>query len=147
MCRVLRTRLKGEHGFTLIELIVVLFILGLLIAVALPSYNQARQTAARDEARVLGQEWRTLEWACYLTQGVTGTCGSDSAIGYSENGTNWNFASTTNAYTFATGTVTRCALGNANTNVAGQKYDLVLTVTGTGAGSGYDVFQPGSTCP
>jgi prepilin-type N-terminal cleavage/methylation domain-containing protein len=147
MYRALRNRLNGEQGFTLIELIVVLFILGLLIAVALPSYNQARQTAARDEARVLGQEWRTLEWACYLTQGTTSTCSNDTQIGYSEQGTNWNFATSTNAYTFATGTVTRCALGNANTNVAGQKYDLVLTITGTGAGSGYDVFQPGTTCP
>jgi prepilin-type N-terminal cleavage/methylation domain-containing protein len=147
MFRALSQRMHGEQGFTLIELIVVLFILGLLIAVALPSYNQARQTAARDEARVLGQEWRTLEWACYLTQGVTGTCGTDSQIGFSETGNNWNFATSTNAYTFATGTVERCALGAANTNVAGQKYDLILTVTGTGAGTAYDVFQAGSTCP
>ena len=147
MYAALNKHLRGEQGFTLIELIVVLFILGLLIAVALPSYNQARQTAARDEARVLGQEWRTLAWACYLTQGVTGTCGSDSAIGFSEAGTNWNFATSTGAYSFATGTITRCALGNANTNVAGQKYDLTLTVTGTGAGTGYDVFQAGTSCP
>jgi len=147
MYTALNKRLRGEQGFTLIELIVVLFILGLLIAVALPSYNQARQTAARDEARVLGQEWRTLEWACYLTQGVTSTCNSDSQIGYSETGTNWNFATSTNAYTFATGTVTRCVLGNANTNVAGVKYDLVLTVNGTGAGTAYDTFQTSSTCP
>jgi type IV pilus assembly protein PilA len=148
MFRALSQRMRGEQGFTLIELIVVLFILGLLIAVALPSYNQARQTAARDEARVLGQEWRTLEWACYLTQGVTGTCNTDSAIGFAETGNNWNFAaSITSTYTFATGTVERCALANANTNVAGQKYDLVLTVTGTGAGTGYDIFQAGTTCP
>jgi prepilin-type N-terminal cleavage/methylation domain-containing protein len=139
--------MRRERGFTMIELIVVLFILGLVIAVALPKYNQARQAAARDEARVLGQEWRKLEWTCYLTRGLTGTCNTDRAIGYTQAGTNWNFATTTHAYSFATGTVTRCVLANSHTKVAGQKYELVLTVTGTGAGTGYDIFRPGRTCP
>lgn len=148
MYAMLRKSMKDERGFTLIELVVVLAILGLLIAIALPSYYQARQTAARDEARVFGQEWRTLDWVCYLSAGVTGTCNSDSAIGFSEtNAVNWNFATSTNAYTFATGTVTRCALANAGTIVAGQKYDIVLTISGTGAGTAYDIFQTGATCP
>lgn len=144
----LNKRLHGEQGFTLIELIVVLFILGLLIAVALPSYNQARQTAARDEARVLGQEWRTLAWACYLTQGVTSTCNSDSAIGFSEQGANWNFGNTSFAYSFTTQTVVRCVNAVTNTNVAGNRYELTLVVTGTGAGTASDQFIGGlNACP
>ncbi|HEV2440273.1 MAG TPA: type II secretion system protein [bacterium] len=135
-----------EQGFTLIELVVVLAILGLLITVALPSYQQARQTAPRDEARTLGQEWRQLEYACFLTQGVTATCSNDTQIGFGESGANWDFATTTGAYTFATGTVTRCATAQANTTVSGNKYQLTLTVTGTGAGTGFDQFV-GGTCP
>jgi prepilin-type N-terminal cleavage/methylation domain-containing protein len=66
---------KNEHGFTLIELVVVLAILGLLIGLALPNYYGARLTSARDEARNIGLEWKTLEWGCQLGS-VTQTGGS-----------------------------------------------------------------------
>jgi len=146
-------RLREEPGFTLIELVVVLFILGLLIAVSLPSYNSGRQTAAKDEARTLGQEWRSLEWACYITIGVVSTtvtgnaCANDTNIGYAENGTNWNFSSNTlpgnsGAYTLSpsggtTGNiqVIRCAAGNAGSNVSGLQYEVFLTVSGTAIGA------------
>jgi len=152
-CVVQSGRLRQEPGFTLIELVVVLFILGLLIAVALPSYNSARQTAAKDEARTLGQEWRTLEWACYVTIGVVSTtvagnaCANASNIGYAENGTSWNFSTNalpgnSGAYTLSpTGGTTgniqviRCAPGNAGTNVSGLQYEVFLTVSGTSIGS------------
>jgi len=37
---------KGEEGFTLIELIVVIAILGFLLAIAIPRYTTAREKAA-----------------------------------------------------------------------------------------------------
>jgi prepilin-type N-terminal cleavage/methylation domain-containing protein len=37
---------KGEEGFTLIELIVVIAILGFLLAIAIPRYNTSRVRAA-----------------------------------------------------------------------------------------------------
>lgn len=60
-----KTLNRREHGFTLIELVVVLAILGILIALAVPRYLGARKKAYKAEADNILQESKTLEWAYY----------------------------------------------------------------------------------
>lgn len=56
---------KKERGFTLIELVIVLAILGILIALAVPRYLGARKRAYKAEAQNILQELKTLSWAYY----------------------------------------------------------------------------------
>jgi type IV pilus assembly protein PilA len=74
----LRNRLNGEEGFTLIELLVVILIIGILAAIAIPSFLNQKGKGEDSKAKA---DARTTQTALetYYTDNQNYTCGGSSA--------------------------------------------------------------------
>src|SRR5437588_10085451 len=75
-----RRNASRERGFTLIELVVVLAILGILIALAVPRYLAARKKAYKAEGDNILQEAKTLEWAYYQQYNTFDSAGTQIGL-------------------------------------------------------------------
>jgi type IV pilus assembly protein PilA len=125
---------KGQRGFTLIELVVVLAILGILIALAVPRYLGARKNALIAEGDNMLQEVKTLSWA-YYQQYSTFAGITLGAIGFQPpGGSCWSVA-VTGTSTLLTATATGSPSGRTQCNVLSGAEVITLTVDSTGASS------------
>lgn len=131
---------RGEQGFTLIEIFVVLAVLGLMIALALPRYLSARKHAFVAEADNVLEEMRTVAWAYYLRYNTWAglTNANVSAVFYFEAPDDadacWDFGlaadgTTTQIQLRATGDDTPIKCGPVNGGV------VTLTLNGNGSAS------------
>lgn len=82
---------RRTGGFTLVELVVVLAILGILVSLAIPRYLSARKKAYKVEAENVLQEMKTLEWAHFQEYGAFDTTPNGASLGFAPpGGMHWN---------------------------------------------------------
>lgn len=90
---------KTQQGFTLIELMIVIAIIGILAAVALPAYQDYTKRAKMSEIMVLASAAKTTASEYYLSTGSTPA--STTQAGINTNAGQSNYLT---AITFATNT-------------------------------------------
>ena len=77
MVQKLRERSQGEGGFTLVELLVVMLILGLLAAIAIPSFFNQRDKARDADAKAAVRTAQTAMETYATDNGSNGYTGAD----------------------------------------------------------------------
>jgi len=80
MVQKLRERSQGEGGFTLVELLVVMLILGLLAAIAIPSFFNQRDKARDADAKAGVRTAQTAIETYATDNGSDGYTGATPAI-------------------------------------------------------------------
>ncbi len=77
------TTTKNQSGFTLIELMIVIAIIGILASVALPAYQTYTKKAKFSEVVLAGSNVKTSVDVCFQTRGnaVLANCDSFPEIG------------------------------------------------------------------
>lgn len=70
----------AQNGFTLIELMIVIAIIGILAAVALPAYQNYSQKAQFSEAVAAATGVKTAVDVCFQTGTTLANCASDGSV-------------------------------------------------------------------
>lgn len=132
MCRGNANR---DRGFTLIELVVVLAILGILISLAVPRYLAARKKAYKAEADNILQETKSLEWGYYMQYNLFDTTAAGANLGLvMPTGMHWNAPSINGGASLVTVTM------SGKISPLGATDSVWITLSGDGSSTGGATF-------
>jgi prepilin-type N-terminal cleavage/methylation domain-containing protein len=140
LARIRKTQEENEGGFTLIELLVVIIIIGILAAIAIPTFLNQRvkgwESAAKSELKnaATAQESYFTDNSTYVAASAAGEA-SLVAEGYNASANvDLEIATTGTSYIM-------CAVHASG----GKKY--VFRSTGTGAGTPVALAASNTACP
>jgi type IV pilus assembly protein PilA len=127
---------NGEKGFTLIELLVVIIIIGILAAIALPSFLNQASKARQSEAKTYTGSMNRSQQAYYLEKQEFAPNLGSLAVGIAARTDNYTYGVGRNGTKGAAGTAQSVVLFGApgpgvNTTGVGTNSDSVTTLPGS----------------
>lgn len=128
-----------NNGFTLIELLIAIVIVGILTAIALPSYNSSIVKSSRAAVQTELMQMAAIEEKIYLNSNsysVSANIITDAYTGQSTGGLGWSATSKDGKYTFscpaASCTASTYTLTATPVNGKPQQNDGTLSIDQTG---------------